>query len=412
MRDEMTPPTEQSGKVPGSRRLGVTVATGGRTFTLDILTEPDHLREIADEWRALVLHPHTLPEIFLGFTEADAEVLHPLVPILRDEQGRIVAMAIARLQLSRLSRSGSYIPNFGRKCRVIVVPADGFIGGDAQFTPLIATALIDFMDAGGADVLECPFMPIGSDHHARLLADCPRFGDATAFRNAHWFLDLESTFEKQLQNLGRSTRGTLRNNLNRFHREFKGRYEIARHRPGESLEQLLDHSTRIANSSYHGGLGAGFSTSPRELAIYRAADELGVLWSRMLLIDGRPAAFMHALALKDVLTGTHMAYTSGLTKLPIGTILMMKTVEDLIEDGRFRRWDFGSGDAEYKRRICTTEHVDERRNLFAKTLRGRGMRVSSALIDGTERLARSTLDRLNLDIKVRTMLRNRKRGAG
>ena len=373
-----------------------------------ILTTLQELEDIIPAWREVVVHPHTLPEIYMGFVEADDEIAHPLVPIILDPDGSIAGMALARLQTSQLTKAGTYMPMLRPKARVIVIPFDGFMGTRAkECAPALLDALLGYVDAGGADVIECPYLPDDSAMHLELLETCPRYADGMTKNNVHWNIEIAPTYDEQLQGLGKSTRGTLRNNLNRFKREFDGRYEIKRHGADEDLKALMATAEEVAKSSYHAGLGAGFTPSERERSIYSAAHDLGVLWSRVLMIDGRPAAFMHALEWRGVLTGTYMAHSRDFTKLPIGTILLFMALEELCAERRISRWDFGPGDAEYKRRLCTHQHVDQRKTIFARTLKAQRVRLITAAGEKIESGLKATIEKLNLGLRFRTMFRNR-----
>jgi hypothetical protein len=68
-----------------------------------------------------------------------------------------------------------------------------------------------------ADVINRPFLTLEDPIRKSLLAmdnGCLRNG--TANKNVFWHIDAADSFDEQLNALGKSTRGTLRNKLNRF----------------------------------------------------------------------------------------------------------------------------------------------------------------------------------------------------
>jgi hypothetical protein len=293
----------------------------------------------------------------------------------------------------------------------VIVPFDGIIGTHAaESAPDLLLALLASMDAGEADVVDLPFLPLEDPIRKSLLAmDNARFQDGTALKNVHWHTDVADSFDEQLKMLGKSTRSTLRNNLNRFRREFEGRFEIRHYDSNSDLDELMDFSEAVATQSYHRGLDVGFSKSIRERAVYEGGQAMGSMWAQILLIEDKPASFIHALNWKRRLFGTYMGFARGFTKMPLGTILLFESLRSMCEEGQIDTWDFGPGEAEYKSRICSRFDDEEQRTIFARTFRAQRIRATTAAFSRTEGAIKAILRKFDLETKVKTAMRNRVR---
>jgi hypothetical protein len=381
------------------------------TNAVRILRSREDLESIIPAWIDATIHPQAHPEVFFRLCEADDVILRPHVPVELNSDGSIRGMMVSRLEYSRFERSGRYLPIPQPMARSVIVPFDGIIGTHAAETaPRLLDALMDTMDAGEADVVDLPFLPLEHPIRKSLLAmDSGRFKKASATTNVHWHTDVADSFDEQLKALGKSTRGTLRNNLNRFQREFEGRFEIRSYDSNSNLDELMDLSDTIATKGYHRGLDVGFSTSPRERAVYEGAHAMGAMWARIILIDGSPAAYIHAFKWKRRLFGTYMGFDREFTKLPLGTIVLFESLRNMCGQDEIDTWDFGPGEAEYKKRICTRYDEEEQRTAFAKNLRARRIRLTTKIFSGFEGALKTILRKLDLEMKVKTALRNRVR---
>ena len=381
------------------------------TNEVRILRSREELEPLVPAWIDATIHPQAHPDVFFRLCDADDVILRPHVPVELNPDGSIRGMMVSRLEYSRFVRAGRYLPLPQPMAKTVIVPFDGIIGSHAaESAPRLLAALMKTMDDGEADVVDLPFMPMEHPVRAALLAmPDRRFQSATANENAHWHIDVETGFDEQLKLLGRSTRGTLRNNLNRFQRDFKDRMEIRTYDSSSDLDELMTLSEIVATKSYHRGLDVGFSTSVRERAVYEGAHAMGALWARVMLIDGKPAAFIHAFKWKKRLFGTYMGFDREFTKLPLGTIILFESLRTMCGSGEVDTWDFGPGEAEYKSRICTRKDDEEQRTLFAKNLRALRIKATTTTFSRFENLLKFILRKLDLEVRLKTAMRNRVR---
>ena len=381
------------------------------TTEVRILRSREELEPLVPAWIDATIHPQAHPDIFFRLCEADDVILRPHVPVELNSDGSIRGMMVSRLEYSKFVRAGRYLPLPQPMAKSVIIPFDGIIGSDAaECAPRLLKALMKTMDDGEADVVDLPFMPI--DHPVRVaLMAMPdkRFSSATTNENAHWHIDVKDNFDEQLKLLGKSTRGTLRNNLNKFQREFKERFEIRSYDSNSDLDELMKFSELVANKSYHRGLDVGFSLSNRECAVYQGGHAMGALWGQVMLIDEKPAAFIHAFKWKKRLFGTYMGFDRDFSKLPLGTIILFESLRTMCGTNEVTTWDFGPGEAEYKSRICTRKDEEEQRTLFANNLRALRIKVVTSTFSGFENVLKMALRKLNLEVRLKTVMRNRVR---
>ena len=329
-----------------------------------ILSTPDEISTHLEEWKDVATDPMAHPDVVLRLCESDPNITKPFIPILVDDEGRIACMFSSRIEREYIGRD-CYLPLPKAKVRKLTIPTGGIFGRDkdehvAKLLELTAREI----KKEKVDIIELPFIDKND-----LLLDALNNSSLKSYQNAslkeqeHWRLELAEDFDRQMLLLGKSTRSTLRHNLNRFNRIYEGRFEIRLFSRMEEVDDALALCEKIDMNSYHKGLGVNIRNDPRTNAVYKGLAAQGGLEISILFIDGQPLAFLNSAVIKNKRIGTQMGFDPTFCKYPLGTILLYETARRYIETGRREVWDFGIGKADYKSRLCSSMVLCEQRQI-------------------------------------------------
>lgn len=332
-----------------------------------ILSTDEEITPHLDEWKAVATHPGAHPAVVLRLCESDPDIKKPFIPILVDDEGRIACMFSARIERQYIGRD-AYLPLPRAKVRKLTIPQGGICGRQAVEN---VAALLDLttkaIQKEKVDIIELPHI----DEDDPLL-EALRTSSLASYQKAffraeeHWKMEIAEDFDKQMLLLGKSTRSTLRHNLNRFNRIYEDRFEITLFSKSEEINEALTICEEIDSHSYHAGLGVNVQNNPRMNAFYKGLAAQGNLEISILFIDGQPLAFLNNAVIKDQRFGTQMGFNPTFCKYPLGTILLYETIRRYIETGQQETFDFGIGKADYKSRLCSKMVMAQQRQLRTK----------------------------------------------
>lgn len=329
-----------------------------------ILSTNDEIKTHLEEWKTVATNPMAHPDVVLRLCESDPNITKPFIPILVDDEGRIACMFSSRLEREYIGRD-CYLPLPKAKVRKLTIPPGGIFGRQAvENVGNLLDLTIEAIQKEKVDIIDLP--PIDKDDpvlEALSNASVKSYQKAFTSHEEHWRLEIAEDFDEQMLLLGKSTRSTLRHNLNRFNRIYEGRFEITVFTKMEEVDDALSMCEKIDLNSYHKGLGVNIRNDPRTNAVYKGLAAQGDLEISILSIDGQPLAFLNSAVIKDQRVGTQMGFDPTFCKYPLGTILLYETLRRYVETGRRETWDFGIGKAEYKSRLCSNMVICEQRQI-------------------------------------------------
>ena len=372
-----------------------------------ILSTPDEISAHLEEWKDVATDPMAHPDVVLRLCESDPNITKPFIPILVDEEGRIACMFSSRIEREYIGRD-CYLPLPKAKVRKLTIPTGGIFGRNktehvAKLLELTAREI----KKEKVDIIELPFMDKND-----LLLDALNKSSLKSYQNAalkeqeHWRLELAEDFDGQMMLLGRSTRSTLRHNLNRFNRIYEGRFEITVFSRMEEVDDALVLCEKIDLNSYHKGLGVNIRNDPRTNAVYKGLAAQGGLEISILFIDGQPLAFLNSAVIKNKRIGTQMGFDPTFCKYPLGTILLYETARRYIETGRREVWDFGIGKADYKSRLCSSMVMSEQRQIATRRAIRNPFYLYMMIVYRLGIASKSLMTKLNLEEFARKKIRS------
>lgn len=244
-------------------------------------------------------------------------------------------------------------------------------------------------------------------------ADLPKVSvlpDAIRYVPAHFphhSIAIEGTFDDYLGRLSGKSRHEMARKARRFLAHAVGRHELREYRAPAEMADFVRTAAELSKATYHGRLlDVALPDDPgfvRDLEAAAASDDVR---GYLILLDGRAAAFGYCRATGDVLAFEHTGYDPALAAHSPGIYLLQEILRRVHAEGRFRVFDFGTGDAQYKRSYATLTRRCATVLQFRRTLGNRLIVAShrglTAFSDACVRL----LDRLGLKARVRRLFRS------
>jgi CelD/BcsL family acetyltransferase involved in cellulose biosynthesis len=175
-------------------------------------------------------------------------------------------------------------------------------------------------------------------------------------------LDVPADWETFAASKSRSLRHQFRRQLKHAFDEQKAEY--VRYRPGPKSEgdgdpcwDLYAMCEQIAAASWQGSVTNGNTLTHEQVRdFYRdahaAAARLGMVDVNLLMVQGRPAAFLYNYCHRGRIFCLRMGYDPSFGEHGFGSALFLKSIEDSIVRGD-QVIDFGPGEREHKRRLRT-----------------------------------------------------------
>jgi hypothetical protein len=352
------------------------------------------IASLRDSW--LALSPSRLdadPDYLAAVSAVRPEVISPYIATV--ERGESpTAMAIGRLETYALPCKVGYQRIPLPKLRTITIVDGGMLGDLADGgAEQLVRELVAVVDRDEAEALAFHRLQTGSPAHEAVL----RVGDLSRRRfrvdapRPRWQLDLPDSREEYLKSRSRSTRESLRRYEKRFEKDFAGRIEVRRFQMADDFDAIVSDMEPVAAKSYQRSLGVGFTDS-RE---FRVLIELGLRrgWFRawVLYIDGVPSAFWFGFGYGGVFSIGSPGYDPALGDYRVGNYVHLRMIDDLCHDPTISTVDYGSGDAEYKRRFGSFSSDEQDVLLLGRGLRPLGARLGLDAAAGVNRTAKAVL---------------------
>jgi len=192
-------------------------------------------------------------------------------------------------------------------------------------------------------------------------------------------------------------------------RDFPSGVNIRRFRTTEEVNQFCIDAEKVAAKSYLRALGVGFTDteSTREhIAIYARR---GAFQGYVLYVNEKPCAFWFGNAYRSVFYVGMTAFDPSYAKYEVGTVLLTKMLEDLVENGDgISQFDFGLGDARYKSIFSTNVWQEATIHIFAPSVKGIGVNLIRTPLLAGRNAVQALLKRLNLENKIKRLWRGQR----
>ncbi len=371
------------------------------------------IEEIRPVWSAWQSHPNADIDFYLTVLRSLPDTLNPCILVLY--RGNVPeAMLIGRVDKSRLEFKIGYKTLFRAKVRQLTFVNGGSLGNlspeNCQFlVSEIAGALVsEKVDVVFFNHLRTDSAPF------QAIRRLPGFFTQDHFHApvVHRSMILPPSTDELYRGLSAKVRKNLKWQAKKLLSEFPESVEVRTFAAAQDLARMIQDVEQIAKNTYQRGLGVGFVDSPEQCKRLSFEAERGWLRGYVLYIAGKPAAFWIGNLYGDTFHSNYMGYDANYSKYSVGMYLIMKTIEEMIEQSgtpRVAQIDFGLGDAQYKEVLGNSQWEEASPRIFSSRAKGICLSAvwgSTVFLDS---VARKLLGKAGIVQKTKKIWRDRLR---
>ncbi len=374
------------------------------SINLRALTSFEEIAAVADFWKAHQWHPNADWDFYHVIVRTRSEIISPCV-IEITENNHLLALVIGRIESTKLSIRFGYATLLAPQIRQLVLIDGGFIGEWSERNyPLLSGFLNTFLRQKRLDCALISQVKTGSP--LQLTLGTHRLAKTASDIALHWLMDLPATWAEFLQSRSKKHRYWLKRLNNILDKEFPGQWGTTLYTSIEDASIFLKAAEKIADTTYHRGLGVGIRYNKENLDRMTLEAGRNQLRGYVLSIKGEPCAFWYCSTYGQTLHLCTTGYNSTLRSYELGTVLLMKVFQDHCGSA-VHTVDFGLGDAGYKQRFGTRNYTEHTYMLFSPSMRSQCLSALFTLAAKAGILSKRILNKLKLTQTLKTLWRRK-----
>lgn len=340
-------------------------------FVVRDLEEIEAIRHIWERLHAKESYPRINADIdrYLTTLKASSRVIEPYIIVL-NENGRPVTMLIGMVDKHFIKCTIGRMTLFKPELRRLSVVYGGIIGKQTeQIIRVLVGKLMNELYSGQIDVVYFPYLETVSPIY-RVARKMPNILSRCHLPKieVHWRLAIPKDIETFYKSLSGKHASNLRRLVTKLEKAYPNKVEFVTYRHPDELDIAIKAASEISSTTYQNAYGLGIIDDHRTRTILSQAAQLGRLQIDILYIDSEPAAFQLAVKYRNIYFGDKIGFNPKWEKFRIGTVLFLKVTEALCADPTVKYYDFGFGDAQYKRNYCDTKWTEGHVYIFALRL--------------------------------------------
>lgn len=329
------------------------------------------------------------------------------IAMLRD--GRPTAMLAGHVTETEFRWRIGYLRLWTTRARVLTIVNGGVVGEpDPASSTLLWRECLRRLSQTGAHVVKLTHLSTASSFFKAVSSEPGWLSrDPFVVPHIHYRLDLPESFAAYVAQRSDSSKRDIKRISSRFRKKFDGQFDVVCYREPGQVDEAMEAVESVARLSYQRSLGVGFQPTPGTRALWTTAAERGWLRVHVLRMRGLPCAYVAGHVYDGTFFGESTAFDPQYRDERVGIYIWIHLIESLCGSRDAVRLDFGSGDAEYKRRLAS-EVLDEADvYLFAPGIKGAYLRLMRLATVGLHSSGRRLLQRFGLVDWVKTRWRKR-----
>ena len=188
--------------------------------------------------------------------------------------------------------------------------------------------------------------------------------------NPHLYMDIPESYEKFLKTLKLNERKNIKRYARKLESDLIGKIEIKFYQSLEDIDRIMEDVEEIATKTYQSKLGVTMinDRDTRKRIQFELQNSRLLVW--VLYIEEKPVSYWTGLLYKKSILGSTMGYLQEYSQYRPGLYLMVKMIAYFCGSDRFCKFDFGFGDADYKREYASTVSIESNAFIYSLTLKG------------------------------------------
>jgi CelD/BcsL family acetyltransferase involved in cellulose biosynthesis len=346
------------------------------TISIINIKRYEDIEPILPVWRQLQvttnrMTPQSDPDHYQTVIRYSPGVISPLVLLIM-ENGNPSGLILGRHEISAHNFAIGYKRIASIPVRRIVLMYGGDLIGDSPSKVQYAVeALINEASRIGADLVFAN--GIAADESlSRYLRSSRRMyiPSYSSQVQLHWTMQIPHSIAEWDKLHSKKHLSNLRSRMRKLENLEKAELRMRRFQKLNEVEEMLKEVETIARLTYQRGMGVGFFPDLLQRQLLFLAAQKRWLRAYILYIGDRPCAFQLGFEYGNTYFVRGKGYDPAFREYAVGTILFRKMLEEFCEEGKISIWDFGIGDADYKRSLGTGSVKECFIHLFAKSPKG------------------------------------------
>ena len=314
----------------------------------------------------------------------------------------------AILVVGRVEEGRSRIPA-RRGVSTLRLAFGGVVG--AQTAPdyqLVVDVLRRALAAGEADTVVLPQLDTAGALYAAARSGVAWWrADHVPTFHVHWRSSIPESLEGFLEARSSNTRYHVRRYSKRLIRDCGEDLAVREFGDAADLDRLCADLESIAAKTYQRGLGVGYSGDPLQRALLELCASRDWLRAWVLSMSGKPVAFWYGYRYAETFWLVATGFDPAHAELRVGQYLQMQMMDSLCRDPAVHSYDYGAGDAEYKRRFGDSSTDEADVVLYAPSLRGIRINATRTIRLSAARLIKTWIARTQLGAHAKKAWRKR-----
>lgn len=165
------------------------------------------------------------------------------------------------------------------------------------------------------------------------------------------YADLGLGWNTYLATFSAKTRSSLKRKARKLAEHSGGALDLRAYRSPDEIADFYREARAVSALTYQERLlDAGLPDALGEMQTLAACDQVRAF---LLFVDGCAIAYLYAPAAGTTLRYEHLGYDPAFADWSPGSVLQLEAMRLLMDEGRFRWFDFTEGDGQHKRTFAT-----------------------------------------------------------
>ena len=360
------------------------------------------LKKLQSLWEGWQYHPNT---DFAHYQLVCKLRRHSPYVMIAQNGGSPRALVAARLEHSRFTPSVGYFKLGGIPLKALHILHHGLLGhSDEYVCSLIISHIWSLLSSGEIDAAFFHHLPNESPLLLALRRCAPRFWCSYPTGRDHWEMTLPNETGFILKNMSSKHRSWIRGRKKKLNSDFPGKVAWRWLRPHEDINTICSRIEEVASRTYQRGLGAGFKNDEEHRERYSLFARRGQLRIQLLEIGDKVGAFWIGMLYDGIFHSSATGYDPDLRSYELGTLMLINMADELVREG-VKSFDFGLGDAAYKKRFGDHRWQETSPSLFAPSFKGFVLCATSSGTNILNKYAQQFLTKTGALDKVKTNFR-------
>jgi len=294
--------------------------------------------------------PNADIDIYLSTVKPGSEDVRPCI-ILVKQNGEPRALLVGRCERHPLNIRLGYKTLFSPKLKCLSVVYGGILGRPySNVYSLLIKEMSRMLRDREVDLVFMNHLRVDSDAYG-VMTTKPGFlcRGWLPENEKHWSVSLPETMDELYMRYSPKNRSNLRRLIKRLEKAYPDRIKVVTYTKEDQVQKTVEVMAEISAKTYQSQLNSGFVDNEYTRDMLKLAAKRGWLRACVLFIEEEPAAFELALRYEKSYFGLHTGFDPKWKRFRVGTVLFLNFLKSICGDPAAKSFDFGFGDAEYKR---------------------------------------------------------------